>query len=190
MSSVSSANSKTGNMLKCWCAFLSQNISAQCTHYTHTPPSHQRYTHTYAHSLALTLPYSQHVDAISFASTCSVTVHRTLSNAYTTCAHIHTGQKAQKICKCTYAWRFLSTTQFITSRYTLTQTPPDTPYLIFTSSNAIYDISSYMTTMLPSNSKSKYTHSKHIAHQIAFNERRWFLQKRYSQFDKLDKIVS
>ncbi len=25
--------------------------------------------------------------------------------------------------------------------------------------------------------------------QIAYNERRWFLQKRYSQFDKLDNIV-
>jgi len=27
------------------------------------------------------------------------------------------------------------------------------------------------------------------AQQIAFNERRWFLQKRYSQFDKLDQTV-
>jgi hypothetical protein len=158
MSSVSSANSKTGNMLKCWCAFYLE-IQAHRTRTTRIRLSRINGTHTYAHSLALTLPYSQHVDAISFASTCSITVHRTLSNAYTTCVHIHTGQKAQKICKCTYAWRFLSTTQFITSRYTLTQTPPDTPYLIFTSSNAIYDICSYMTTMLPSNSKRKYTNS-------------------------------
>ena len=29
-----------------------------------------------------------------------------------------------------------------------------------------------------------------ISHQqIAYNERRWFLQKRYSQFDKLDNMV-
>lgn len=26
--------------------------------------------------------------------------------------------------------------------------------------------------------------------QIAYNERRWFLQKRYSQFDKLDNVLN
>lgn len=100
MSSVSSANSKTGNMLKCWCAFLSRNISAPYTHYTHTPPSHQRHAHTYAHSLALTLPYSQHVDAISFASTCSITVHRTratLERLHNVRAHTHRSKGSENL---------------------------------------------------------------------------------------------